>query len=410
MSKITSIFAGEVLDSRGHPTLWVRVVLDDQFSGEVAVPSGASKGVNEALEKRDMSEDRYRGRGVLQAVQIVKQVICQALAKGEVNSVEDVDRCLLEMGKSDLGANSTVGVSIAAAKAFAAKEGKDLYQFLARGRKDFSIPVPLVNVINGGRHANNPLMVQEFMIMPHGFSSFREAIRCACEVFYVLGDQMVGGVGDEGGYAPDLETPEEVLDILASSVVKAGYKVGSQVSFALDVAASELFQDGLYQIDRGRKLSSVEMISFYQELCSRYPIVSIEDPLDQEDWDGWALMTQSTAAQIVGDDIFCTQKVLLEKGIKEGCANAILIKPNQVGTLTETMETIECAKDNGYSIVISHRSGETEDVTISDFAVATDASQIKAGSVCRSERVAKYNRLLRIEEELGSRSIYGGKS
>ena len=415
VGKITSVLAREILDSRGHPTLQVEVTLNDEFMGIAQVPSGASRGSNEAFEKRDAGATRYRGKGVLGAVHTVNQEIFAALANKEVACTGDLDETLLSMDdylKSNLGGNATIGVSMAAAHALANEARMELYQYLANANgRDFFMPVPFVNLINGGRHARNHLMVQEFMIVPSGFESFREAIRCACEVFYTLGDLCdAGGVGDEGGYAPNLEKPEEALDLLMLSVDKAGYMLGDQVHFALDIAASELLQNGLYQVDKYRQLDVDGLVELYQNLCSNYPLISIEDPMDQHDLAGWKKVTQKlSGVQVIGDDIFCTQKNLLSKGMREKCANAILIKPNQVGTITETLDAVDLAQSGGYKTMISHRSGETGDTTISDLAVGTGSMQIKSGSVCRFERVAKYNRILEIEEKLGNMARYAGE-
>jgi enolase len=410
MSKIKSIHALEILDSRGNPTLEVTVKTDNGFVGKAAVPSGASTGEHEAVELRDGDKKRYGGKGVLKAVSNVNITLAKLLVGRSIYDQEKLDEemcyCDGTPNKSKLGANAILGVSLACAKAAAADKKVPLYQYLG-GAKATLLPMPMMNVINGGAHADNALEFQEFMIRPVGAPSFREALRWGAEIFHTLKallkeKKQVVSVGDEGGFAPHLKTHEEALDFLLKAIKKAGYKAGSQVSLAIDCAASEYYKNKTYL---GMKRS--DYIKYLEKLCKNYPISSIEDPLDQNDWEGWQELTARLPIQVVGDDIFVTNPVFLQKGIKTKAANAILIKPNQIGTLTETLRTIAIAKKAKFATVISHRSGETEDTTIADLAVATSAGQIKTGSLSRSDRVAKYNRLLEIEDELGSKATFG---
>lgn len=418
MSTIYEVFAREVLDSRGNPTVEVEVVLESGEMGRAIVPSGASTGEREALELRDNDATRYKGKGVTNAVKNVNDIIAKEVEGLDVAEQAYIDDLMIKLdcteNKSKLGANAILGVSMAVARAAAEYFGMPLYQYLG-GVRARELPVPLMNVINGGAHAQNPLDVQEFMIVPAGADCFKEALRMGAEVFHSLKAVLkekghVTGVGDEGGFAPQIASTKEALDLLLIAIEKAGYKPGQDILLALDVAASELFKARKYKID-GKTLKPEELITFYQSLMKNYPIISIEDGLAEGDWEGWQLITKkcSSKIQIVGDDIFVTNPKILMEGIKKGVANSILIKLNQIGTVTETLTTIEIAKRAGYTCVISHRSGETEDTFIADLAVATNAGQIKTGSASRSERIAKYNQLLRIEEELGETAIFGGK-
>ncbi|MEO0351576.1 MAG: phosphopyruvate hydratase [Cyanobacteria bacterium P01_A01_bin.15] len=413
---IEEIRAREILDSRGRPTIEAEVYLSVGAVGLAQVPSGASTGTFEAHELRD-GDDRYGGKGVLKAVNNVHEKIARELMGLDALDQVVVDRTMIALdgseNKANLGANAILAVSLANAKAAAQTLGLPLYRYLG-GPLANVLPVPLMNVINGGAHANNNVDIQEFMIVPSGAGSFREALRWGAEVFAslskVLGQKgLLGGVGDEGGFAPNLGSNQEALEILIAAIESAGYTPGEQISLALDVAASEFYQDGQYTFD-GKAHSSTETIDYLDKLASQYPIVSIEDGLHEEDWDGWQALTQKIGSriQLVGDDLFVTNPTRLQKGIDLGAANSILIKLNQIGSLTETLEAIDLATRNRLTSVISHRSGETEDTTIADLAVATRAGQIKTGSLCRSERVAKYNRLLRIEDELAEQAVYAG--
>ena len=414
---IEAIVAREILDSRGRPTIEAEVRLETGTVGLAQVPSGASTGSFEAHELRDGDKYRYGGKGVLIAVRNVKEKITPVLIDVDALEQATVDQLMIDRdgspNKKNLGANAILAVSLATAKAAAEEVELPLYRYLG-GPLSNVLPVPMMNVINGGSHADNNVDFQEFMIMPVGADSFREALRWGAEVFAtlskVLGEKgLLSGVGDEGGYAPNLGSNQEALDLLITAIEKAGYKPGEEVALAMDVAASEFYADGKYTYD-GEAHSPEEFISYMAELVERYPIISIEDALHEDDWDSWKTLTDKLGSiQLVGDDLFVTNKTRLQKGIDLGVGNAVLIKLNQIGTLTETLETIDLATRNGYRCVISHRSGETEDTTIADLAVATRAGQIKTGSLCRSERVAKYNRLLRIEEELGDRAVYAGK-
>jgi enolase len=413
---IDTIDAREILDSRGRPTIEAEVTLYNGAYGIAQVPSGASTGSFEAHELRD-DEARYGGKGVRKAVENVRtQIYSELVGLNALNQAE-IDKVMIDLdgsaNKSNLGANAILGVSLATAKAAASALELPLYRYLG-GPMSNVLPVPLMNVINGGAHADNNVDIQEFMIVPHGAPSFSEALRWGAEVFMALSQvlkakNLLTGVGDEGGFAPNLGSNQEALELLVSAIEKAGFQPGTEVALALDVAASEFYADGQYTYD-GTAHSPTELIDYLAGLSSQYPIISIEDPLHEEDWEHWQLLTQKLGdrVQIVGDDLFVTNAVRLHRGIKEKAANSILIKLNQIGTLSETLETIDLGMRNGYKSVISHRSGETEDTTIADLAVATRAGQIKTGSLCRSERVAKYNRLLRIEDELGEFAIYAG--
>jgi len=421
MSVITALKAREILDSRGNPTLEVDCTLEGGARGRAAVPSGASTGEHEAIELRDGDAARYRGKGVQKAVRNVHESLAPALLGMDALEQAALDARMIELdgtpNKSKLGANALLGVSLAIAKAAAADRDLPLYRHLG-GVNACLLPVPMMNVLNGGKHADNNVDLQEFMIVPLGAPSFREALRWGTEVFHglhaVLSKRgMATAVGDEGGFAPNLASNEDALKVLIEAIEKAGYQPGEQVALALDPAASEFFADGTYvlQGEGGRRLDPAGMVDYYATLCSRYPIVSIEDGLAEDDWAGWSAITRKLGdrVQLVGDDLFVTNVTRLARGIREGVANSILIKLNQIGTLTETLEAVEMAHRAGYTAVISHRSGETEDVTIADLAVATRAGQIKTGSLCRTDRVAKYNQLLRIEEELGRSARYPGR-
>ena len=421
MSEIIDIYAREILDSRGNPTVEVEVYLDSGAMGRAAVPSGASTGEREALELRDGDKDRYLGKGVIKAVENVNEVITEALIGWEASDQTGIDRKLLELDgtdfKSNLGANALLGVSLACAKAAAEDAGLPLYQYLG-GTNAKELPLPMMNIINGGEHADNNVDIQEFMIMPAGAGSFKEALRMGAEIFHalkkVLKDKGYNtAVGDEGGFAPDLKSNEEALEVIMDAIKAAGYKPGEDILLALDVAASEIYQDGKYNFANEKQAikTAAETVAFYEDLVERYPIISIEDGLAENDWDGWKLMTEKLGnkIQIVGDDLFVTNTKILKEGIDKGIANSILIKVNQIGTLTETLEAIEMAKRAGYTAVASHRSGETEDTTIADLAVATNCGQIKTGSLCRTDRVCKYNQLLRIEDELDEIAVFSGK-
>ena len=415
---IEAIAAREILDSRGRPTIEAEVLLESGALGLAQVPSGASTGSFEAHELRDDDPQRYGGKGVLKAVRNVHEKIVPVLEGMNAFDQASIDLAMIHRdgtaNKRELGANAILAVSLATAKAAAADLGLPLYRYLG-GPMANVLPVPMMNVINGGSHADNNVDFQEFMIFPIGADSFKEGLRWGAEVFAALGKalherKLLTGVGDEGGYAPNLASNQEALDILIESIERAGYKPGSQVALAMDVAASEFYRDGQYIYD-GSAHSPAEMVDFLASLVDRYPIISIEDGLHEEDWDNWKLLTDKLGAriQLVGDDLMVTNPIRLQKAIDLGIANSILIKLNQIGSLTETLQTIALATRHGYRSVISHRSGETEDTTIADLAVATNAGQIKTGSLSRSERVAKYNRLLRIEEELGDRAVYAPK-
>jgi len=419
MSKIVRVIAQEILDSRGNPTLEAEVTLACGASGCAAVPSGASTGSREAVELRDADTQRYLGKGVGKAVVNVEGEIADAVIGLDAQDQYALDRCMIELdgtpNKARLGANAILSVSLAAAKAAAAARGMPLYRHLG-GIDACTLPVPMMNVINGGAHADNNVDVQEFMIMPVGVGSFSEALRCGAEVFHALKKVLRGrglntAVGDEGGFAPDLPSNEAAIECLAEAVQAAGYALGRDVYLALDVAASEIYRDGVYHLaGENRQYSAAEFADYLAGLCDRYPIISIEDACAEDDWDGWALLSDKLGEriQLVGDDIFVTNTEIFAEGIDREIGNAILIKPNQIGSLTETLEAIRMATEAGYASVISHRSGETEDATIADIAVGTAATQIKTGSLCRSDRIAKYNQLLRIERRLGAQARYPG--
>lgn len=418
MSTIQKIHAREILDSRGTPTIEVDVILNDGTLGRAAVPSGASTGEYEALELRDNDSSRYLGKGVVKAVDNVNKQIAPALIGKDPIRQEELDQQMIRVdgtpNKGKLGANAILGVSLAVARAAAASQKMSLFRYLGKDQ-GVTLPIPQMNVINGGAHADNNLDVQEFMIVPHGAAKFSEAIRMGCEVFQHLKkllkkEGMITSVGDEGGFAPQLKSHESAMEFLLKAIESAGYKPGSQISLALDAAASEFFDNGGYTFKKsgGARKSSEEMISMYENWISRFPIFSIEDGMGENDWDGWKKLTEKLGrkVQLVGDDLFVTNTEKLKQGIEKGIANSILIKVNQIGTLTETLQTMQMAFDAKYTCVTSHRSGETEDSTIADLAVATNCGQIKTGSASRSDRIAKYNQLLRIEEELGSRARY----
>ena len=420
MSFITDIKGRQILDSRGNPTVEVDIVLSDGSFGRAAVPSGASTGAHEAWESRDGDESVYLGKGVLQAVENINTTIATELQGYDALDQQAIDRAMIALdgtaNKSALGANAILGVSLATAKAAAEATGQPLYRYLG-GTAATTVPAPMMNILNGGEHADNSVDVQEFMVMPLGFDSFSDALRCGCEIFHtlkkVLSDKGLNtSVGDEGGFAPDLASNQEALVLIMEAIDKAGYEAGSQVSIALDVASTEFYtaETGLYTFD-GEDISTADMVALLQDWASKYPICSIEDGCSEDDWDGWKQMTQAIGSnvQLVGDDLFVTNTERLKRGIDEGIANSILIKVNQIGTLTETIEAIQMAHLAGFSSIASHRSGETEDSTIADLAVAMNTGQIKTGSASRSDRMAKYNQLLRIEEELGATAVYGGK-
>jgi enolase len=418
MSEIYGIFAREVLDSRGNPTIEVDVELESGAFGTAMVPSGASTGEHEAIELRD-GGDRFLGKGVLKAVENVNEIIAPELIGLDALDQVTIDEVMLELdgtpNKSRLGANALLGVSLAVARAAADELGLPLYRYIG-GTNSRTLPVPMSNIINGGSHADNNVDLQEFMIMPVGAESFREGLRMNTEVFHALKNYLKKngfstGVGDEGGFAPNLESNEAALQAIMKAIDLAGYRPGTDIAIALDPASSEFFKNGKYHLDaEGKVLSSAEMVDFYADLVEKYPIVSIEDGLAEDDWEGWKLLTQKLGdkIQLVGDDLYVTNVERLQQGLDMGVANSILIKLNQIGTLTETLNTIELAKTHGYTCVISHRSGETADTFIADLAVAMNTGQIKTGSLCRSERIAKYNQLLRIEEELGGSARYPG--
>ncbi|MCZ2134208.1 MAG: phosphopyruvate hydratase [Burkholderiales bacterium] len=419
MSAIVDVIAREILDSRGNPTVEADVVLESGATGRAAVPSGASTGSREAIELRDGDKGRYLGKGVLKAVEYVNTEICEALLGLDGEEQTRIDHILIELdgteNKSRLGANAMLAVSCAVAKASAEDAGLPLYRYFG-GAGPMSLPVPMMNVINGGAHANNSVDLQEFMILPVGAPSFREALRWGAEVFHTL-KKLIDSkgwptqVGDEGGFAPDLKSNEEALTLLMQAIEKAGYKPGEQIALGLDCAASEFYKDGKYRLEgEGRTLGSAELTELWADWAARYPIVSIEDGMAEGDWDGWKMLTDKLGkkVQLVGDDLFVTNTKILKEGIEKGVANSILIKINQIGTLSETFAAIEMAKRAAYSNVISHRSGETEDSLIADLAVGSNAGQIKTGSLSRSDRTAKYNQLLRIEEDLGEVATYAG--
>ena len=420
MSSIVDVIAREILDSRGNPTVEADVLLESGVIGRAAVPSGASTGSKEAIELRDGDAQRYNGKGVLRAVEHVNTEICEAIIGLDAEEQTFIDRTLIELdgteNKQRLGANALLAVSLAVAKAAAEESGLPLYRYLG-GAGPMQLPVPLMNIINGGAHANNSIDMQEFMIIPVGAQSFREALRYGAEVFHALKKILSAQghattVGDEGGFAPNFDSNEAALGAIMEAIKAAGYTPGAEIAIGVDCASSEFYADGRYTLAADkRSLSSAEMVDYFAVWCDKYPIISIEDGMSEHDWAGWKLLTERLGKkiQLVGDDLFVTNTKILREGIRQGVANSILIKINQIGTLTETFAAIEMAKRAGYTAVISHRSGETEDTTIADIAVATNALQIKTGSLSRSDRIAKYNQLLRIEEELGDSAAYPGR-
>lgn len=420
-SDITEVYGREILDSRGNPTVEVEVVLEDGSYGTAAIPSGASTGENEACELRDGDASRYMGKGVLKAVDNVNEAINDALEGMDATEQIEIDTLLINLdgtkNKSKLGANAILGASLATAKAASEFYGMPLYKYLG-GVMACTLPVPMMNILNGGKHADNNVNIQEYMIIPAGAPTFSEALRYGAEVFHNLRKVLKSknyntAVGDEGGFAPSLKSDEEAFEVILEAIEKAGYKPGEDVFMGIDTASSEMFENGKYKMFKstGELRSADEMIDWYKSLVAKYPIISIEDGLGENDWDGWKKLTAELGKkiQLVGDDIFVTNPDYLDKGIKENVANSILIKVNQIGTLTETLRTVEMAHRHSYSAVVSHRSGETEDTTIADIAVATNAGQIKTGSLCRTDRIAKYNRLLRIEDELDEDAVFLGK-
>jgi enolase len=421
MSAIVDVHARQILDSRGNPTVEVDIALESGATGRAAVPSGASTGAHEAVELRDGDKSRYLGKGVLNAVEAVNGEIQDAIGGLEGSDQTRVDQIMIALdgtpNKARLGANAILGVSLAVAKAAAAEAGLPLYRYVG-GTQARTLPVPMMNIINGGAHADNPIDFQEFMIMPLAAESGAEALRWGAEVFHALKAQLKAAghntnVGDEGGFAPNLKSAEDALDFIMKAIEKAGFKPGEQVALALDTASTEFYKNGQYHLEgEGKVLDAAGMVALYSKLVATYPIVSIEDGMAEDDWDGWKALTRAIGdrVQLVGDDLFVTNVERLATGIDRGIANAILVKVNQIGSLTETLSTVEMAHKAGYRAVMSHRSGETEDSTIADLAVATNCGQIKTGSLSRSDRVAKYNQLLRIEEQLGSAALYGGRA
>jgi len=421
MSTIIDIHAREILDSRGNPTVEVDVTLEDGSMGRAAVPSGASTGAHEAVEKRDGDKSRYMGKGVLQAVDAVNGEIAEALLGLDAMEQVELDEIMIELdgtpNKSRLGANAILGVSLAAAKAAADFSGQPLYRYVG-GTSARVLPVPMMNIINGGEHADNPIDIQEFMIMPVAAEDIRDAVRMGSEVFHTLKKELSAaglatGVGDEGGFAPNLSSTREALDFILKSIEKAGYRPGEDIYLALDCASTEYFKGGKYVLaGEGKTLTSAENVGYLEALVNDYPISSIEDGMAEDDWEGWKLLTDTLGGrvQLVGDDLFVTNPERLSQGIDAGCANSMLVKVNQIGSLTETLQAVEMAHRARYTNVMSHRSGETEDSTIADLAVATNCGQIKTGSLARSDRLAKYNQLIRIEEMLGASAIYAGSS
>jgi enolase len=421
MTAIIDIIGREILDSRGNPTVEVDVVLEDGSFGRAGVPSGASTGAHEAMELRDGDKKRYLGKGVTKAVDGVNGEIFDALAGMDAEDQRAIDAALIKLdgtkNKSRLGANAILGVSLATAKAAAASSGLPLYRYIG-GASAHLLPVPMMNIVNGGMHADNPIDIQEFMIMPVSAATAADAIRMGAEIFHTLKKALKDAghstsVGDEGGFAPNLKSADEALGFIVKAIEAAGYKSGSDVMLALDCAATEYYKDGKYQLaGEGKSLDAAGMVKYLEDLVRRYPIISIEDGMSEDDWAGWKALTEAIGArcQLVGDDLFVTNTERLSQGIERGIANSILVKVNQIGSLSETLDAVSMAQNAGYTAVISHRSGETEDATIADLAVATNAGQIKTGSLCRSDRLAKYNQLIRIEEELGPVARYAGKS
>jgi enolase len=421
VTAIIDLYARQILDSRGNPTVEVDVLLEDGSFGRAAVPSGASTGAHEAVEKRDGDKSRWLGKGVEGAVEAVNGEIAEAVLGFDAEDQADLDSAMIELdgtpNKGRLGANAILGVSLAAAKAAAEARGLPLYRYVG-GVAAHVLPVPMMNIINGGEHADNPIDFQEFMIVPVGAENIVEAVRCGSEIFHTLKKKLhdkglATGVGDEGGFAPNLSSTTDALDFIMSSIEAAGYKPGDYVMLALDCAATEYYRDGAYKMmGEGKTFSSAENVEFLAGLCAKYPIFSIEDGMAEDDWDGWKALTEKLGAkvQLVGDDLFVTNPVRLKRGIDSGTANSLLVKVNQIGTLTETLAAVNMAHRASYTAVMSHRSGETEDATIADLAVATNCGQIKTGSLARSDRLAKYNQLIRIEEELGDAAVYAGRS
>ncbi|WP_126977859.1 phosphopyruvate hydratase [Frigidibacter oleivorans] len=421
MSTIIDIHAREILDSRGNPTVEVDVILEDGTMGRAAVPSGASTGAHEAVEKRDGDKGRYLGKGVLEAVAAVNGELAENLVGEDATEQVAIDRMMIEIdgtpNKGRLGANAILGVSLAVAKAAADFTSQPLYRYVG-GTSARMLPVPMMNIINGGAHADNPIDIQEFMIMPVGAANIREAVRMGSEVFHTLKKELSAaglstGIGDEGGFAPNISSTRDALDFILKSIDKAGYKAGEDIYLALDCAATEYFKNGSYVLEgEGKTLSAAQNVDYLAALCADYPIISIEDGCAEDDWEGWKLLTDRLGGtvQLVGDDLFVTNPARLAEGIRRGCANSMLVKVNQIGTLTETLQAVEMAHRAGYTNVMSHRSGETEDATIADLAVATNCGQIKTGSLARSDRLAKYNQLIRIEEMLGETADYAGRS
>ncbi len=421
MSAIIDIHAREILDSRGTPTVEAEVVLQSGAFGRAAVPSGASTGVHEAVELRDGDKKRYGGKGVLKAVENVNDKIYDALAGMDAEDQIEIDNAMIELDGTDnkgkLGANAILAVSMAVAKAQAEEAELPLYRYLG-GTMARTLPVPMMNILNGGKHADNPIDIQEFMIMPVSAANIKEAIRMGAEIFQTLKKNLKAAghntnVGDEGGFAPNLKSAEEALQFIVDSISDAGYKPGDDVVLAIDAASSEFYKDGKYEMTgEGKSYTNAQMVDFYKDLCNRFPIFSIEDGMAEDDWEGWKMLTNALGdkVQLVGDDLFVTNPKRLAMGIEKGVANSILVKVNQIGTLTETMQAVNLAHRNKYTAVLSHRSGETEDATIADIAVATNCGQIKTGSMSRTDRMAKYNQLIRIEEELGDMAVYAGKS
>ena len=421
MSAINKIIAREVLDSRGNPTIEAEVYTESGAIGSAMVPSGASTGIREALELRDMDDSRFMGKGVLTAVNNIQELIAPSLFGKEVSEQATIDQVMIDLdgtsNKENLGANSILAVSMATAHAAANENNLPLYKYLG-GKGPFKMPVPMMNIINGGAHADNSVDLQEFMILPVGATSIREAVRYGTEIFHSLKSVLLKRdlgttVGDEGGFAPNLSSNEEAIEVILEAITKAGYIAGEDILLGLDVASSEFYKDGIYTLEsENLKLDSQEFLQYLTPWFEKYPIITMEDGMAEDDWEGWKLLTEALGKniQLVGDDLFVTNTSILSKGIEEGIGNSILIKVNQIGTLTETLNAINMAKEAGYTAVISHRSGETEDTTISDLAVATSAGQIKTGSLSRSDRVAKYNRLMKIEDELDGKAMYPGKN
>lgn len=421
MSAIIDIHARQILDSRGNPTVEVDVILEDGAQGRAAVPSGASTGAHEAVELRDADRSRYSGKGVLKAVEAVNTTIAEELIGWDATNQQAIDTAMIELddtpNKSELGANAILGVSLATAKAAAQSSGLDLYRYVG-GTSAHILPVPMMNIINGGEHADNPIDIQEFMVMPVAASTIAEAVRMGSEIFHTLKKELSDaghntGIGDEGGFAPNLSSTRDALDFIMNSIEKAGFKPGEEVYLALDCAATEYFVDGAYNMKgEGKVLTSEQNALYLSSLVTDYPIISIEDGMSEDDWAGWKILTDELGdrCQLVGDDLFVTNPTRLKDGIDQGCGNSLLVKVNQIGTLTETLKAVDMAHRAGYTAVMSHRSGETEDATIADLAVATNCGQIKTGSLARSDRLAKYNQLIRIEEALGPQAVYAGRS